>query len=483
MAVSAIKLTEIQQNCVTHKPEGDLLIQGIPGSGKSTILLARADYLKEKNPNDSVLFITFSKALTNYSRQLSAKLYSNNLEVKNFHQWGIELLKQTNYPHTRLVVGDYRIEAINFAKNIVNAHSKNVHFPNLTDNKRKTSTLLSFLCDEIEWIKGLGINTREEYLSIKRAGRGNDVKVLKTHRQTIYDVLEKYNELLKKHKKYQGIDGDDLANILIENADQIPDQIKPDHILIDEAQDLNTMQIKAIRKIAKKSLTIGADKGQQIYRRTFTWKQAGVDITGNRSKFLEQTFRSTRQIIRLANQFQEQDKLYIKDVDYQKAQEPDIEGKIPQLCFCQDIQMEDQHILEYVQRIRGSYPKDTIGIIAVSHMRLDSIKMKLNLKGIPVFKIKDNETDFISPGVKLITYHSSKGLEFDHVIVTDLQKGKLPYSKPAPGEDENEFLSRERKKLYVAMTRAKKTLMLIATKEYSPFIDDLNKDLYEIISK
>lgn len=89
MAEPTIKLTKAQQDCVGFKPEGDLLIQGIPGSGKSTILLARANFLKEKKPEDSILLITYSRALTNYVRQLSEKMYSTSIEAKTFHQWGV----------------------------------------------------------------------------------------------------------------------------------------------------------------------------------------------------------------------------------------------------------------------------------------------------------------------------------------------------------------------------------------------------------
>lgn len=481
MSVSTIKLTDTQQKCVTFQPKGDLLIQGIPGSGKSSILLARAKFLKEKNSKDTVTVLTYSNALTNYVRQLSLKIHSTPLTAKTFHQWGQEMLRYTDYPYTRLIIGKFRKETIKYAKNIVNKYSSNVNFPTMKETKRPDNALLTFLCDEIEWIKGTGIETREEYLSAKRSGRGTDIRVSKEQRSTIYDVLEKYNELLQRDPRRQGIDGDDLARTLVEKAHQIPENIKPDHILVDEAQDLNTMQIMAISKMAKKSLTIGADKGQQIYRRTFSWKQAGVDIKGSRNIFLKQTFRSTKQIIRLANHFQEQDKLYIRDEDYQKAQEPEINGKIPELKKCENRDAERTYILDQVRKLRTSFPNDTIGIIGFSHDNLDEIKKVLDDKGIPVYRVKDNEVDIISPGVKLITFQSSKGLEFDHVIVTDLQKGKMPYKAPSPGEDENEFLSRERKKFYVAMTRAKKTLTIVTTKEYSSFINELSSENYQIV--
>ncbi|ASK64223.1 DNA helicase [Virgibacillus phasianinus] len=481
MSTTPVELTRTQQKCVTFKPKGDLLIQGIPGSGKSTILLARAHHLSKSKSNDKLLLLTFSRALTNYVKQLSLKTNPTPLEAKTFHQWAQEMLKETDYPHTRLILGDQRENTIKFAKNIVNKHGKNVSFPSIKVKNNEDKALLKFLCDEIEWIKGAGITSREKYIEIKRVGRGNDIRVTKDNRQTIYDVLEKYNELLSTHTKHQGIDGDDLARVIVKKADQIPNHLKPDHILVDEAQDLHTMQLKAISSISKRSLTIGADKGQQIYRRAFTWKQAGIDVIGNRSRLLKQTFRSTRQIVQLANDFQEKDKLYVKDKDYQKASVPEIDGKMPTLLLCKDKKTEEQQIIDHVKTIRSSYPNDNIGIIATTHYKLDQIDLLLEKQGVPVYKLKDNEADIISPGVKLITYQSSKGLEFDHVIITDLKKNKMPYKSPSPGEDEAEFLSRERKKLYVAMTRAKKTILLIAVKEYSSFVQDLNSDLYEEI--
>ncbi|WBL16872.1 3'-5' exonuclease [Sutcliffiella sp. NC1] len=478
--LQTMELTKKQKKCVTFKPEGDLLIQGIPGSGKSTILLARAAYLKETLPADSLLVLTYTRALTNYTRQLCKKTISTTIDAKTFHQWGQEMIEHTDYPHTRLIMGDLRVEAVRFAKNIVNKKFKPVNFPNIEEKSKSDKALIRFLCDEIEWIKGAGINSRNDYLDITRAGRGTDIRVTKVHRNTIYDVLEKYNELLLNHYKYQGIDGDDLARILVEKTDQIPNHLRPDHILVDEAQDLHTMQLKAISSIAKKSLTIGADKGQQIFKRSFTWKNAGIKVVGNRSQLLKQTFRSTREIVKLANDFQEKDNLYVKDEDYYRAEEPNIDGKVPELSLCPDLDCEEKVITDHVKTIRSTYPESTIGIIGQSHKKLDNIKEYLEKKGLPVFSLRDDKADIISPGVKLITYQSSKGLEFDHVIITDLTKGKLPYKSPAPGEDENDFISRERKKLYVAMTRAKKTLLLVAVKEYSTFVNDLNSNMYDL---
>ena len=58
-------------------------------------------------------------------------------------------------------------------------------------------------------------------------------------------------------------------------------------------------------------------------------------------------------------------------------------------------------------------------------------------------------------GVMLSTIHSAKGLEYDLVLVIDVLEGELPGSEAA-----GEALEDERRLLYVAMTRAKKRLVL-----------------------
>ncbi|WKU21124.1 3'-5' exonuclease [Priestia megaterium] len=483
MIKEKIILTDKQKQCVNFKPEGSLLVRGIPGSGKSTIILARSQYLLKEFPNESLTILTFNRSLSNYVRQLALKTGDQPIEACTFHNWAKLLLKETTYPHTKLILGDTRKRAIQFAKNIVNKRIENALFPKIKDQKNESKALIDFLSDEIEWIKGSDIKSREEYLKVVRVGRGTEIRVNKKHRETIYHVLEKYNELLQKHSHYQGVDGEDLARILIEKVEDLPLKKRPDHILVDEAQDLHSIQLKAIKVIAKKSLTIGADKGQQIYRRTFTWKKAGIDVVGNRSRFLNETFRSTKQIVRLANYFQGKDTFFTKDEEYIKAKEPDIEGKIPDLCLCENGEDQVKQIIGHIKKVRNTFPEDTIGVIANTNATLKKFKDIIELEGIPVYNLQDGESDMISPGVKLTTFHSSKGLEFDHVIVTGLKKGKLPYKTPGLGEDEAEFLSRERKKFYVAMTRAKKTLLITAVKPYSVFIEDLDSTLYNLIKK
>lgn len=64
-------------------------------------------------------------------------------------------------------------------------------------------------------------------------------------------------------------------------------------------------------------------------------------------------------------------------------------------------------------------------------------------------------------GVALLTMHGAKGLEFDIVYVIAANEGIIPYKKAQI----NDEIEEERRLFYVAMTRARKQLTIIYTKE------------------
>lgn len=94
------------------------------------------------------------------------------------------------------------------------------------------------------------------------------------------------------------------------------------------------------------------------------------------------------------------------------------------------------------------------------------------------------------PTVKLMTVHASKGLEFDHVFITGLEKDLFPHARQGDSDKQKapEDAEEERRLFYVALTRARKKLHLsyalirtiFGSKTFnqpSEFIEDIDPSL------
>lgn len=105
------------------------------------------------------------------------------------------------------------------------------------------------------------------------------------------------------------------------------------------------------------------------------------------------------------------------------------------------------------------------------------------LEYIALYTSKEEE-ESIDGNIKLLTMHTSKGLEFDYVFVVGLNDGVVPNSR-AVFEKGETGLEEERRLMYVAMTRAKKQLFLTDSggfgydgkeKETSRFVFELGEE-------
>jgi DNA helicase-2/ATP-dependent DNA helicase PcrA len=102
----------------------------------------------------------------------------------------------------------------------------------------------------------------------------------------------------------------------------------------------------------------------------------------------------------------------------------------------------------------------------------------------------DQKTKKNKDGVKLMTMHASKGLEFEYVFITGLEEGLFPHD--VVEEDEDRDSEEERRLFYVALTRAKKQVFLTCAGERiiygtrvinlpSIFLTELDEDVLEEI--
>lgn len=93
-------------------------------------------------------------------------------------------------------------------------------------------------------------------------------------------------------------------------------------------------------------------------------------------------------------------------------------------------------------------------------------------------KVKEKERNRPRPGVRLMTIHASKGLEFKQVFLIAANEGRIPYQKAKTDKE----IEEERRLFYVAMTRAKDFLKICYVKikngkEVTPsrFVEELLK--------
>ncbi|MDR1788603.1 MAG: UvrD-helicase domain-containing protein [Treponema sp.] len=106
---------------------------------------------------------------------------------------------------------------------------------------------------------------------------------------------------------------------------------------------------------------------------------------------------------------------------------------------------------------------DSIAILIRAAALAPPLLKALADHGIPCKLIEDADAEVPTQGVRVMTMHASKGLEFEQVFVPALEEGVLPFTlfggKDSPAL-ERARIEEERRILYVAMTRAKTGLSL-----------------------
>ena len=286
--------TKSQSEAIRHQ-DGPLLVLAGPGSGKTTVVTKRVQYLVQDchiSPS-SILVITFTKAAATEMKERFLRLMEQseekpqgygNVSFGTFHAVFFSILK-LSYGFT--------------AANILREETRYQYM------KEIVSRLKLEIDDENEFISGvLG-----EISLIKNERISLDHYSSKNCAEDIFRKIFVSYEERKRNARL--IDFDDMLSYTWELLTKRQDileawQKKFRYILVDEFQDINRLQYDILRLLAQpeNNLFIVGDDDQSIYR----FRGAKPEIMLNFQKdfptagrvLLNDNFRSTRQIVNAA---------------------------------------------------------------------------------------------------------------------------------------------------------------------------------------
>ena len=232
----SINFSEEQEKAINFELNGNLLIRGQAGSGKTTVLAARAGKCMSVISKGSMLFLTYNTALCRYVYRSFKSLGSKNgLIVTTFHDWVKTTADKLGYYKVSWVDQRERTEQL---KSIIKYVLENNVKHRLYDCK--DPEIISWWNDEFAWIFGQGISDYDVYENAERVGRGTAIKLPANDREYIWLVFEKYLDWLDGNGKedYDNVAG--LLNKAIKrNGGYIPDDMRYDHVFLDEVQDFD----------------------------------------------------------------------------------------------------------------------------------------------------------------------------------------------------------------------------------------------------
>jgi superfamily I DNA/RNA helicase len=457
-----------QKQLITRTYNGPARIKGVAGSGKTVVAIHRARHLARKasKQQSKVLFLTYGNRLPNVVRYLLGHLAGESapelqaVECKTIHQWCYHFLARHGHRPVMDNSGDaYRTALDEAVADAILQH------PGL----RVLSRSQSFFGDEIRYaIKGRAITTLEEYLALQRSGRGTPLQ--ESERRAVYSVYEGY----KKRLRAQGLwDYDDYilgALHLIESGTDPGEYMAA---VVDEIQDLTVAVMRLIRRIVPErsdDLFLVGDGLQRIYPGGYALGQLGIDIVG-RGTLLRRNYRNTQEILRAAHAMMSQQKLDDMDEAAGEITEPEYsvrQGALPLLRRFDSPAAELTWVCKRIEDLKaqeGYLDRDFAVLYRWRNPYLGLIGQHVS-PGIECVELGKDAMTYFGPGAKHTTFHSAKGLEFKVVFVVGVTDGSfVPRDDwSLQGEELNDYLARERRLLYVAMTRARDLLYLTCSR-------------------
>lgn len=463
----AITLTGKQQEVLALPAKGHIVVLGTAGSGKTTIALYRARHLANIPNGGNVLLVTFNRALVEYMQGIGS-VDSSKLKVENYHRFARGYLSaRGKMPGWNGILSPEQKE---YCIGLALEQLKAAHPDESTFKRPK-----GFFVDEITFIERFGFNNLAEYRETERIGRGSS-NIKRENRKWIFAVYEEYQKIRQADgPKY---DWDDLAHYVFRELQEDNSERRYTHIIVDEGQDFSPMMIKSLVAATADggSFTFFGDVAQQIYGSRLSWRDSG--ITANKIWRFDINYRNPVSIVEFATAITET-KYWRQDRDMVEATSQIAKGPKPLLVEFSSKEKEMAWVVE--QAIdRGEIASAVI--VCRNRNDISIFSQFLRARGCNAIEIDKHTPGFAhKKEVYLTTYHSVKGMEFDHVFIPGLTEDKFPdpdtVSKAVSKED---AYADEMKLLYVAATRSRYGLYMTFSGTMSPLFpkDSDSYDFY-----
>ena len=462
-----------QEKVVNKSYEGSAQLSGVSGSGKTCVLVRRATRLAGES-HGRVLILTLNRSLAGLLQKLvdasAPPADREKIEVCAFFDLAKSLLVELE-PSLERSLEESSWKLAEHVDEIFREYFRRWFNNNDAEvlealQRQLTARNISaeaYLREEFDWVRSaVTPESRANYLDIERLGRR--VPIAEERRK---DVLAGLRGWESKMEQVGVVDYLALTNMLTSRIGELLPRYQ--HILIDEAQDFGTTELSVVRKLvstAPNDIFLCGDIAQTVLPKHRSLANAGIVLAGRDR--IRHNYRNSREILRAAYE------LLVNNLDEQLFEEDGLElldpkfanfsGPAPLALYATDLEEEIAFARTYARtRLDVGVKSVCIAFAGYSARDVECFARKCDLPSLNGFY------DPLENPLVLSDLEQTKGYEFETLIVVNCRNGVLPASG-APAEE----AFRQGSKLYVAMTRAQRELILSFSEEASPWLTSVS---------
>lgn len=485
--MDAFELSKEQIKAINYSQAGAYAIKGIAGSGKTTVGLHRIPFLLERCARgELILVVTYHKVLVDYIEHLlnkevfgqgktnakeRASIIDNVKSIDSLmHQKYKEFIRnnihEPRYGNLPQKVSDERDSRRVFHQELNKIRSI---YSNLGMLKRLDA---KFLQEEVDYINSCRITEPKEYQIFTRLGRNRyedqhkNLPKKSQIREAIFQLRKNYNSAMVKAGL---VDFPLMRLFAVTEVDRNPPR-RYTHLIVDECQDMDRTRMDFLKYFLEDtpnaSATFLYDVTQSIYTESWlgsgqSFNSLGIDIKG-RSKILKKNYRTTYEIQEAAQSLLKRSEYITQEI------EPTLinrSGTRPYWAHRESFDQQADYICDVIKSHSEHFELKDIIVAVRTKKEVYEINRTLNKKGIRSGVLSSHDNSLRKNQVRVMTIHSSKGLESEVMIIPNLNQGAFPLL-----DGNRQQVSQEIKLLYVGMTRASKHLYLTSFGTPSRFL-------------